>query len=127
MEYKHTPQSLHFASILMAMTFLAHVLLGGPELYEPLCDSDVPDELKSVFSVLWHFVSLQLLLMSIAIWWLAKHENGPLFHFVFITALGFAILFIVYGLIDLGGLWIMPQWIAFGSVVGLMVFSWFRA
>lgn len=124
MEKKFNIHALHLASILMAVTFLAHVFLGGPELYSPLRASDAPGYLKSVFSVIWHFVSLQLFLMTAALWWLARHQNNALYWFILLTVSGFAILFMAYGFIDLGSIWPMPQWIAFGGVAALMLFRW---
>ena len=126
MENKLNIRAFQLASLLMAVTFLAHLFLGGPELYSPLRVSDAAEELKSVFSVVWHFVSLQLFLMTAALWWLARHRNNALYWFVLLAVSGFAILFIAYGFIDLGSIWPMPQWIAFGAVAALMLFGWHR-
>lgn len=126
MEDKLNIRALHLASLLMAVTFLVHLFLGGPELYSPLRASDAAAELKSVFSVIWHFVSLQLFLMTAALWWLARRPNNALYRFILLTVSGFAILFMAYGLSDLGSIWPMPQWIAFGGVAALMLLGGLR-
>lgn len=113
------------ASIVMAVTFLVHVFAGGPELYGPIRESSLSMIEKSTWSVVWHFTSLQLLLVSIVLFYLSRDPNNALFTFVFATAVGFAALFMGYGMIDLGSVWPMPQWIAFAVVAGLML--WGRA
>jgi len=94
----------------MAVTFLVHVFAGGPELYGPIRESSLSMIEKSTWSVVWHFTSLQLLLVSIVLFYLSRDPNNALFTFVFATAVGFAALFMGYGMIDLGSVWPMPQW-----------------
>ena len=117
---------LFAAAVLMAITCLVHVFAGGPELYGPLRASDYPAMPKSVLSVIWHFVSLQLAFMTVALWVLTRRPNRALFVYVFATTVGCALLFIGYGLTDLGSLLPMPQWTAFLAVALLMAPS-FRA
>jgi hypothetical protein len=54
---------------------------------------------------------------------LSWNRNAALFAFIFANALGFGLLFIGYGLIDLHSLSLMPQWIAFALVCILMLFG----
>lgn len=127
MEKQIYSRTMHAAALLMAVTLLVHLFLGGPELYSTLRASDAAEDLKSVFSVIWHFVSLQLLLLTLALWQLARHRDDPLYWFVLVTVLGFGALFIGYGLNDLGSIWPMPQWIAFWGVGVLMLLGRFRS
>lgn len=109
-----------FAGLTMALTFLVHVFVGGPELYTPLRASNLSMVEWSTWSVVWHFVSMQLLLLAVSLLYLARSRNVGLFSFVFATTIGFALLFIGYGIIDLDSIFLMPQWIAFVVVAGLM-------
>ena len=120
MENRRPKILLGLAAAVMFLTLGVHVFAGGEELYVPLRASDEPDIIISVFSVVWHFVSLQLGLMAVVLCFLAFRPNGPLFCYVIVSTFGFAALFIFYGLADLGSLWPMPQWIAF-LIVGLLM------
>lgn len=111
------------ASMAMALTFLVHVFAGGPELYSPLRASNLATIQWSTFSVVWHFVSLQLFLLAIALLYLARNRNAALYYYVLVTTIGFAVLFIGYGLADLGSIWPMPQWIAFVFTSVAMVWA----
>jgi len=112
-----------FASLVMALTFLVHVFIGGPELYNPLRASNLSTLEWSTLSVVWHFTSMQLLLLAAALLYLARYRNSGLFSFVLATAIGFAGLFIGYGIVDLQSIALMPQWTAFSVVAGLMVWG----
>lgn len=123
MEKKNLNTFVLAAALLMALTFLAHLFAGSPELYVPLRASELSDIEKSSFSVVWHFVSVHLFLSTIALFYLAWNRNSALFTFTLANALGFGLLFISYGLFDLHSLWVMPQWIAFILVSGFMLLS----
>lgn len=112
-----------FAGLTMALTFLVHVFVGGPELYTPLRASNLSMVEWSTLSVVWHFVSMQLLLLAVVLLYLARYRNDGLFSFVLATTIGFALLFIGYGIIDLHSVFLMPQWIAFVVVAGLMLWG----
>lgn len=112
--------AMTLAAVLMAVTFLAHLVAGSAELYAPLRQSDYPAPDKSVFSVIWHFVSVLLLLMTLSLGHLSRHPSGPLFLFILLTVLAFGALFLAYSLVDFGSIWTMPQWIAFFGVAALM-------
>lgn len=112
-----------FAGLAMALTFLVHVFVGGPELYTPLRASNLSMVEWSTLSVVWHFVSMQLLLLAVVLLYLARYHNVGLFSFVLATTIGFALLFIGYGIIDLHSVLLMPQWIAFVVVAGLMLWG----
>ena len=114
---------LLFASLIMGVTCLVHVFAGGPELYDPLRLSDLSVSARATFSVVWHFTTMQLFLLTIGLLYLALFANKALFAFVLTTVIGFAALFIGYGLHDLGSVWPLPQWIAFALCAGCMMWG----
>lgn len=114
------------AALLMGVTFLVHVFVGGPEIYSPLRQSALSEMEISVLSVVWHFVSVQLFLTALMLGYLTRHENRALFVATFLSMVSFAILFIAYGLVDLRSLWVTPQWIAFALTAALMCWGWRR-
>lgn len=107
----------------MAVTFLVHVFIGGPELYVPLRASSLTSIEWSTFSVVWHFASMQLFLLAVVLFYLARYRNSALFAVTLATVIGFAGLFIGYGLVDLGSVLPMPQWTAFVIVATLMIWG----
>jgi hypothetical protein len=112
-----------FAALTMAVTFLVHVFIGGPELYVPLRASSLTSIEWSTFSVVWHFASMQLFLLAVVLFYLARYRNSALFAVTLATVIGFAGLFIGYGLVDLGSVLPMPQWTAFVIVATLMIWG----
>lgn len=121
MENVISSKFLKSAAVLMALTCGVHIFAGGPELYAPLRASDGDPVFTSVFSVVWHFVTLQLALMALGLWHLSIHPNPALFWGLWMSLAGTGALFVGYGLNDLHSLWPMPQWIAFWGVAALML------
>jgi hypothetical protein len=111
------------AGLMMAITFMVHVFVGGPELYDSMRISNLSVIEQSSFSVVWHFTSMQLFLFAATLFYLARSQNKALFVFVLVTMIGFALLFVGYGLFDLGSVWPMPQWIAFAITTALMIWG----
>lgn len=105
--------SMTAAAGLMATTCLVHVFAGGPEIHHPIQDSDLPVELRAISAVIWHAVTLILAAFSAVLFWLAIRDNAALAYLTIVVQLGFAGLFLFYGLTMLGSPWSMPQWIAF--------------
>lgn len=104
------------AAGLMAVTVVAHVFGGGPEVNDIVSASSLPQTVRSLSSVVWHGITLMLVLATLALAYLARHENFALEVFLAAWQLGVAALFIGYGLTQLGTLWLMPQWIVFIAI-----------
>ncbi len=101
------------AAVLMAITLIVHVLAGGQGVYAPLlAETDVPG-LQAFISVLWHFVTVALVVLMVGLAHLARHPNFALEATLSAMQLGLAALFIAYGIARLGTVWLMPQWTVF--------------
>ena len=111
------------ASLLMGLATVLHFFLGGAEIYDPLRSSSQDMLVISVLSVVWHVVSVQLALMTFALYHLARHPNQSLFLFLLATQIGFVVLFLGYGAIDMQSLLPMPQWSIFLTIALLMVWG----
>ena len=111
------------ASLIMGCAAFIHFFAGGLEIYDPLRSSSQDMLVISVLSVVWHFVSVQLVLMALALYHLARHPNRALFVFLLATQIGFTLLFLGYGTVDMGSLMPMPQWTIFLAVALLMVWG----
>jgi hypothetical protein len=106
-------KTMVMAAVLSAARFCLHVIGGGADVHTPIQKSDLEASLRAISAVIWHFISLILLLQSVAFWVLAKRPNWELAWFLTAIQFGFAALFIYYGLTMLGSIWIMPQWVVF--------------
>ncbi len=101
------------AAILMGLTVLLHVLGGGPEVYDPL-QATLSDPFLAAFAaVLWHMITLVLIVLAGGLWVLARRQDLALEAILSGIQLGFAALFVSYGLSRLGTLVPMSQWIIF--------------
>ena len=111
------------AVVLMFVTFLAHVFGGGPEIHAPIQASELSPYLRAISAVIWHAITVVLLVFSVALAGLVKHPNRALERIMIAIQLGFAALFLFYGVRLLGNIIDMPQWIAFLLIPGLMMLA----
>ena len=96
----------------------AHVIGGGKDVHEPMLGSDMGKVLKAYTSILWHAVTVVLIIGTLALLGAAMGEAK--FAWVIVAQyLGFAGLFLFYGIVRLKSIWIMPQWIAFILIAAL--------
>lgn len=116
------------AGILSLFTSAIHVLAGTPEIMSPLLASTLPPGVKGVVDVMWHQITVLLLLGSGASILAAKRTAWRLpvalligGHFALI-----AVLFLVLGAIWFSSLWPMPQWVLFGAMAILLLVGWRR-
>ena len=117
------PMSL--AAILMAFTWGLHAFVGGPEINAPLRGGDLSAELRSTFTVVWHFVSVHLFVTALALTWLVFQRNAALYWVVFSQLWGFVALFLLNSWIDFGSIWALPQWTLF-ALIGLSMLGGLR-
>ncbi|MCK0094835.1 hypothetical protein MWU60_04590 [Yoonia sp. F2084L] len=107
---------LIIAACLMVLTTAIHVFAGGPEYHVIYQDVLPTAHLASMAAVLWHAVTINLLLLAAALFWLARHPNPALSVAVCAMQLGWAGLFLFYGIGMLGSPWAMPQWVIFLAI-----------
>jgi hypothetical protein len=116
------------AAIVTLATTAVHVVLGGPEVRDPLLASNAPDIAKAVGSVVWHAVTAVLAINGAAL--LAAAFKPALRQVIagLVSAqfLAFAVLFVVYGISRFGSVWPMPQWTVFLIIPALLVPVWVK-
>ncbi|MGH1369629.1 MAG: hypothetical protein ACRBCL_13535 [Maritimibacter sp.] len=116
--------SIAGAAAFCALTTGVHVVAGGPEVNAVVQASDLAPPLRAILGVIWHAVTVVLL---VATFILAVASRRPLPSAeVAIAAifLGWAVLFVFYGVTMLGTLLIMPQWIVFLLIPALISAGW---
>jgi hypothetical protein len=108
------------AAALMAGTTLLHVIGGGAEFHVPLQNALLDPLLRAIAAVLWHFVTVMLALQTAALLWLSRHPEPGLAILLVAIQIGFATLFLFYGQIILGSVWILGQWTIFLALAVLI-------
>jgi hypothetical protein len=116
------------AAALMGLTTLVHTFLGGPEINAPIrASTTLAPEMISVLTVVWHIVTANLAILTLALAWLARHPNTALANVLLAMTLSYVALFVGYGLADLGNVTTMPQWTGFAVIAALIVLGQRRA
>ena len=111
------------AAALMGLTVLIHVFGGGPEVHDPL-QATLSDPFLAAFAaVLWHMVTVALVVLAGGLWVLAKRHDSALEAILSGIQLGFAAVFVFYGLTRLGTVMPMNQWIIFLMIPALTRFG----
>ncbi|MBU4529407.1 hypothetical protein [Hoeflea sp.] len=100
----------------MAATVAIHVFLGGPEVHDPMLAVVTDTKLNAFVSVLWHAVTVVLITLTGGLAVLSFRRDLAMEAVLSGLQIGFAALFIASGLIRLGNLTDMPQWIIFLSI-----------
>jgi len=114
---------LLLAAGLMCVTVLIHVFMGGTKVMHSLRATQLPRLVRAVLDVVWHGVTVVLICLAGALFWLSWHENPALLWMVCAIQVGFAALFIWYGATQLRSLWPMPQWIIFLGIPALSIWA----
>lgn len=112
------------AAGLMTLTVAAHVFGGGPQYHAPYQEI-LPAQLASMAAVLWHAVTISLIVFAAALFWLVRHPSAPLAYAISAMQIGWAGLFLFYGLTMLGSPWPMAQWTIF-IIIPLLTFYGIR-
>ncbi len=114
---------LTLAGAIMVLTTGIHFFAGGPEYHDIYQDVLPTAHLAAMSAVLWHAITVNLIVFSGAYFWLARHPSRPLLITLAAMQIGWTALFIVYGTTMLGSLWPMPQWVIFLATVLLTIYG----
>lgn len=114
------------AAAVLCFTCYIHVFLGGPEIIGLIQgQSTLPAVVIGVATVLWHNVTLEVLMSVAALLYLARHADsaGALFWLVFANQAKIVALFLFYNFKLFRNSTEMPQWTLFLVVMILMLIS----
>lgn len=104
---------LMIATLGMAGTFALHLIGGEVSVHRPLLADAVSAEMDLYVSVLWHGITAVLAFGTVALAF-ATWSGTPQASLLWLVGgqtLGLGALFVLYGLIRTGSLWVAPQWI----------------
>lgn len=114
---------LNLAGAIMVLTTAVHVFAGGPE-YHDVYQTVLPTpHLAAMSAVLWHAITINLIVFAGAYFWLALYPSRPLLIAIVAMQTGWILLFLFYGVSMLGSLWLMPQWVIFLTVLLLSFYG----
>lgn len=114
---------LTLAGTIMTLTAGIHVFAGGPE-YHAVYQTVLPTaHLAAMSAVLWHAITINLIVFAGAYFWLSRHPSRPLLIALAAMQAGWTLLFLFYGATMLGSLWPMPQWVIFTATVLLTIYG----
>lgn len=86
-----------FAAALMGAAVLIHVFAGGPDVHAPL-QAALPDNGLAAFAaVLWHGITVVLIVLGYGLWVLAGRRDLALEIVLSGIQIGFAALFLFLG------------------------------
>lgn len=110
------------AAALLGLTAAVHVLMGAPEVYDPLRAATQAPVLRLYLALLWHFVTAFFLLGALATGWaaLAPASRRQTTTCVAVLLLAMGALFAGFGLAVLGEVWTAPQWLI-ALVIGTLL------
>ena len=115
------------AATLTALGCVVHIFLGTGDILNPVLASTLDPTVQAVMAVVWHAISALLFIFAIGLAWLSRHANTPLALVLISLNLSFVVLFLAYGVLLLGTVWPMPQWILFGAISAAMGWGMLRA
>lgn len=118
------------AGSLMALTAMLHVFGGGPEIHVPIQASDLSDYLRAISAVLWHAVTVILVVFAAAYLWCARNpapSAAAVVALMGVVQLGFSGVFLFYGFAILNSPWPMSQWVIFLTITAISAVGMRRA
>ncbi len=111
---------LFTAGLLSWGTAALHAFGGGPEINDIVQASDLPLLIRSVSAVIWHAITLILILNgAVFVYASINHRIRSAAWLSVAQYLAFAVLFVFFNLKHFDSLMNMPQWILFVTLAGL--------
>jgi hypothetical protein len=113
----------------MAFTFALHTFGGEGTVHRPLLADAASPEMDLYVSVLWHGITAVIGLGTAALVWLARQArpSGTALWLIGGQVIVVGLLFIGYGALRTGSLWVAPQWIILVPLGALILWTARRA
>ncbi|WP_341861831.1 hypothetical protein [Gymnodinialimonas sp. 57CJ19] len=103
---------------LYLATAAIHAFMGGPEVNAPVQASGLDPLVRAVSAVVWHALTAIFVVFGVALLWTARRPSAALVWTVLAVSVAFVGLFLGGGVVALGTVWPMPQWVLFGGIAG---------
>lgn len=114
---------LIIAGTISLLTCMVHLFAGGPEILEPMLQSNLAEIPKTTSHVVWHITTIILLFNGVALLMAAVYQTGnwQMSLWISLQNLAIALVFLAIGIQEFGTALTLPQWVAF-SLIGLLAF-----
>lgn len=110
------------AAFHIGLTAAIHLFAGTGDIVFPIMQVEtLHPEIRAIAMVLWHMVSLILLLSTLAIGYFARNSNHALSWPIIASQFGFAFIFVFYNITHFAALFVMPQGTVFVLCPVLMI------
>ncbi|MCD7060223.1 hypothetical protein [Pelagibacterium xiamenense] len=107
-------------AILCGLVVPMHVFGGGPEFPDIVIASGLDGKQSAMYMILWHAVTVLLIGSTIVY---AAAARSARFRAAVLVVNGqfcaIAVLFLAYGMMDLGSIWVLPQWVLFFALAAI--------
>lgn len=114
---------LAVAAALYFATAAIHAFMGGPEINAPIQLSELHPLVRAISAVIWHALTALFLTFGGALLWAARAENQALVITILAVTLAFIALFLIIGIVLLGTIFAMLQWVLFGAIAAAMIWG----
>lgn len=115
------------AAAVTAFTAAVHVVLGTPEMLDPLSASGMDAVPAQTLRVVWHLTSVLLITFPVVLGWAARAEPAaarPLLTYVWVLCAGFVVVFLAVDVAAFGAaVFTLPQWVLFLPPLALIPLS----
>lgn len=103
------------AFAVMALTVVAHAFGGGPEIWVPVYESNLPEAVRITMGLVWHGLTVIFIIMAVLslIAFVQPELSAGINLSLMPINLGIGGLALVYGFMSTGGVLLLPQWILF--------------
>lgn len=110
------------AAALSTVLTAAHIFGGTPEFLTPILETELPDDIRAVAAIVWHGVSLLLVANSAVLIGATMNTHWGRAGVGVVAAqyVGFVALFLYFGIIFLGDITALPQWVAFALISAMI-------
>lgn len=112
------------AAAMMLATAAIHAFAGGPGINAPIQASELHEVVRAVSAVIWHALTALFVIFAVALAraarGAAREASAVLVWTILAVCLAFAGLFVGMGYALLGSLVLMPQWVIFVAIAGVL-------
>ncbi|ABD55572.1 hypothetical protein Jann_2655 [Jannaschia sp. CCS1] len=112
---------------LYIATAAIHAFMGGPEINAPIQASDLHPFIRAISAVIWHALTALFVIFGVALLWTARDGSRALIVTILAVTLAFVALFLGIGIVLLGTVGAMLQWVLFGAIAATLIWGLIRA
>lgn len=126
MQTKSLNRPIAIAGGLYLATAAIHAFMGGPEINAPIQASELHPLIRAISAVIWHALTALFVVFGVALLWTARNGNRALSVTILAVTVAFVALFLGIGIVLMGTVGAMLQWVLFGAIAAALVWGLIR-